>query len=148
MNYLLLIPGLALLLLARWIARQVAIRVFMQRTRAKHPPTLAEDRGFLGMKAMSRSLAAMERGEFTKMWREQFEWAGQTYRMPTGHIATIDIENIKALYGNLDMWIVGPRKIGWAPLLSKGIFVSDGKEWEHSRVRPVQLPSSTPKPHS
>ena len=48
---------------------------------------------------------------------------------------TIDPENIKAVLAtNFDAFGIGERHAAFGALLGRGIFTSDGKQWEHSRV--------------
>lgn len=48
---------------------------------------------------------------------------------------TIDPENVKAiLTSKFDDFGLGIRRKAFGPLLGNGIFVADGKQWEHSRV--------------
>ena len=48
---------------------------------------------------------------------------------------TIDPENVKAiLTSKFEDFGLGIRKKAFGPLLGEGIFVADGKQWEHSRV--------------
>lgn len=50
-------------------------------------------------------------------------------------INTIDPENIKTILAtNFDDWGLGKRIETFGPLLGEGIFTTDGKQWEHSRV--------------
>lgn len=50
-------------------------------------------------------------------------------------ICTIDPENIKAILStNFADFGLGGRSESLSPLLGRGIFVSDGPKWEHSRV--------------
>jgi len=124
--------GLALLA-ARWLTRFIAIRRFMRETGAERAKLLGEKTGFLGYKAMKQAKEAMQSGQYTAILRRRFAEHGPTWRV-SGETFTADPENVRAIYHGIENWDVGTRKQTWAPLMSKGIFVSDGKEWEHSRA--------------
>ena len=48
---------------------------------------------------------------------------------------TIDPENLKSILAtNVNNFGIGERLAAFGPLLGKGIFTSDGTQWEHSRV--------------
>ena len=48
---------------------------------------------------------------------------------------TIDPENVKAILAtNFNDFGIGARQDAFGALLGQGIFTTDGKQWEHSRV--------------
>jgi hypothetical protein len=53
---------------------------------------------------------------------------------------TIDPELVKAVLAtNFKDFGLGDRHRPFGPLLGRGIFTSDGAQWEHSRVGPIRL---------
>ena len=120
-------------LVLRTLIRRRAIAAFKKRTGALEPRQIDEPVGLFNYTEMTRLRSSARRGELTTLVRRRFERLGHTWQSPLA-IFTIDVDNLRVLLGNLDDWRVGSRKDGWAPLLSKGIFVTDGKEWAHSRV--------------
>ncbi|KAB8295842.1 hypothetical protein EYC80_008664 [Monilinia laxa] len=54
----------------------------------------------------------------------------------TPTINTVDVENIKTILatGFKDFELSTRRKVAMMPVFGKGIFISDGRDWEHSRA--------------
>ncbi|KAH9901820.1 cytochrome P450 [Xylariomycetidae sp. FL2044] len=125
---------LAIVLLARWLFRQAAANQFMARTGSRHPPTLHS--GCLGLKLAKESSAALDEGRYLKLSRQRFASAGKTYQgssLGVPFIATIEPENLKALFTRTADFSVAGRRADWWPLLKGGLLVSDGQEWKKSR---------------
>lgn len=88
----------------------------------------------------------------SKAWKQRklldlFNWKytniGHTFGSATVGLSTIvftiDPENIKTMLAtDFHKWELGPRRRKLlSPLVGAGIFTSDGKAWEHSRVSSV-----------
>ena len=74
---------------------------------------------------------------------EQFKVLGSTFRtQPSGRarIFTIDVENVKAVFGgSIDEWGVEPIRLeAFKPAFGAGVLVTDGTRWLQSR-KPCQL---------
>ena len=131
-------------LLARWVARRVAIARFQRRTGSLAAPHIKPSAGLLGLRWMKENFAAAKTGEILNLFAERLRQSGHTYQVEVlGHAFhfTSDVDNIRSAVTNLADWGVSPRatSAGWAPFAQRGIFVSDGHEWEASRalVRPA-----------
>ena len=133
-----------LAVLARWAARRVAEARFQRRTGSRPAPHLKPSAGFLGLGWMRENFEAAKTGQILNLFTERLRQSGQTYKVVVlGHAFhfTADVDNIRAAVNNMADWGVAARatSAGWAPFAQRGIFVSDGHEWEASRalVRPA-----------
>lgn len=135
-----LLFGLAFII-TRSIVQHVLARYFMSRTGCLLAPAI--DGGFLGARAARESTAALERGEYLALSRARYAAAGNTYQgIQAGQafLATIDHENLKAIFTRPSDFVSHGRKTDWWPLLRGGILVADGTEWKNSRVQ-FDIPS-------
>lgn len=93
-------------------------------------------------------LAAAQRGQFYKLYDQQFELYGKTFEelfFDTKVINTIEPANIQqvAILSWQDWGKVASRNTSSAPVLGNGIFSQDGAAWKRSRelIRPTFLRS-------
>ena len=76
---------------------------------------------------------------FLESIRQRFEDMGcSTFQFPSlGRqlVTTIEPENLKTIQAlNFKQWSLGyRRKVAFTPLLGRGIFTTDGGDWQHSR---------------
>lgn len=128
--------GLTLfLLLARYVARYLHVRAFMARTGCLPPRII--DGGILGTKTAKETTAALEKGQYLALLRKRFARMGNTYQgnlLGLPFVATIEPENVKAIFTRIEDFTKEGRKTDWWPLLQGGILIADGMEWKKSRV--------------
>lgn len=83
------------------------------------------------------NIKAFRESRFLERQRARYNETGTThYTFVNGRqaIHTIDPENIKAILAtNFKDYTIAHRKTIMGPLLGRGIFVSDGEDWMHSR---------------
>ena len=97
--------------------------------------------GFLGLGRVANLLLAMKNCESLELLQTWHHQHGNTFKTSLGRpvIITIEPKNVQAVLAlKFKDFELGHRNKALAPLLGQGIFVSDGKIWEHSRalVRP------------
>ncbi|KAK3319874.1 cytochrome P450 [Cercophora scortea] len=124
-----------LLLLTRLIHRHLAVRRFMALTNSKLPPTIRGG-GFLGLRMARESDKALQRGDYLALLRSRFAANGNTYQgsilgMP--FTATIEPENLKAVFTHIEDFTKSGRMTDWWPMLQGGVLVADGNDWKMSR---------------
>jgi hypothetical protein len=127
---------LGLTLTSRWVLRYLRTQAFMSRSGCLEPPTI--DGGYLGARAAKETTNALQQGNYLALSRKRFATAGNTYQgslLGQQFLATIDHENLKAIFVRTEDFTKGGRKTDWWPMLQGGILVSDGMEWHKSRVR-------------
>lgn len=132
----LLLPIGILLLIA--VLRRLQIwwteRAFAASHNCQRPPKLSR---FVNLK---QQMQAWKRHDWLDMWCRRYSTVGTTFESASVSmdqiIFTIDPENIKAVlatdFKTFDLGDRRRRLMG--PLIGTGIFTSDGKAWEHSRV--------------
>jgi hypothetical protein len=123
------------LLLLRYLLRRISIHRFITRTGCKFPRTAPG--GFLGLKLAKETDVALENGEYLALARSRFATIGTTYQgsvMGMPYLATIEPENLKAIFTRIEDFTKSGRKVDWWPMLQGGILIADGQEWKHSRV--------------
>lgn len=141
-----LLPFLAALLAAtfvvRWAARQLAIRRFMARTGSRPAPYLPG--GFLGRRIITEEVAATKAGNVMQLHdRRLWDHHGTYQASVMGRTIwrTGDAVNMRHIATSMADWGVWRRaeRGVWGPFLEKGIFTSDGHDWQFSRglVRPA-----------
>ena len=124
-----------ILLLSRALIRHVSIRRFKARTGSQTPPSI--NGGFLGIRLAKETDAALARGEYLALSRKRFEATGNTYQgavVGQPFLATIEPENLKAIFTRIDDFTKSGRRTDWWPMLQGGILIADGMEWKKSRV--------------
>lgn len=96
----------------------------------------------LGFKWMKSQWEAYSNQRFLEAAWKRYEAVGNTFqvsRLGGSFLQTRDPENIKAILAtNFQDFGLGARMNQMGPFLGKGIFTTDGKAWEHSRVSSYQ----------
>lgn len=93
-----------------------------------------------GLDLFLTNVRAARDGKFLETTQKRFQSLGvHTFSanlLGGSNINTIDVENIKTVLatGFKDFELTPRRKDGMMPIFGSGIFVLDGKEWEHSRA--------------
>ncbi|KAK3689727.1 cytochrome P450 [Podospora appendiculata] len=126
-----------LLFLTRHVLRQLAIRRFMARTGSKLPRTIRGS-GFLGLRMARESDKALQRGDYLALLRSRFAANGHTYQgsiLGIPFTATIEPENLRAVFTHIDDFTKSGRMTDWWPMLQGGVLVADGSDWKMSRAK-------------
>ena len=107
------------------------------------PPPFLPGSGLLGFSVLKSIVASHKGHTFLSLTTQKFREIGPTWAVSYLNrtlIMTVDPANIKALLStHFADFSLGSRLAVFAPLLTGGIFVSDGAQWQHSRslVRPA-----------
>lgn len=92
----------------------------------------------LGLDWFRAQLNAYRSNTFLQAATERYDQAGLTFSgttMGRTFLLTIDTENIRAMLAtSFQDFGLGTRMYAMGPFLGSGIFTTDGKAWEHSRV--------------
>ncbi|KAI1453317.1 putative N-alkane-inducible cytochrome P450 [Annulohypoxylon moriforme] len=133
----------ALLLIVRFVLRQLEIRAFKKAHGCLPPPRDAQPEHIIGLSAWKR-LRRERRDRITlKETTRRAKELGYTSSlvMAGNHFTvTCDPVNLKHMLAtNFTDFGLGPRDGPLGPVLSGGIFISDGEAWQHSRalIRPA-----------
>lgn len=122
--------------------RYLAIRAFKRHHNCLPPPLLPGS-GLIGYRIIKSLWTSYRAANSLETHTNYFRALGNTVSIRFLHvdlIMTISPENIKALLSTqFAHFGLGGRLPAFAPLLTGGIFVSDGPAWQHSRalVRPA-----------
>ncbi|KAI2618233.1 putative N-alkane-inducible cytochrome P450 [Hypoxylon sp. NC1633] len=134
---------LLLVLLGRFIVRQLEVRAFKRKHNCQPPPYEAQLEHIIGISAIRRLRRERQQRitlqETARRSRElgctsSIVMAGQNFTV------TCDPENLKTMLAtNFADYGIGPREIPLGPVLDGGIFISDDEAWQHSRalIRPA-----------
>ncbi|KAJ5291605.1 n-alkane-inducible cytochrome P450 [Penicillium angulare] len=92
--------------------------------------------GFDHLWKLLKAYGENESMEFAQRWHNEF---GNTFNLPFGVgrtvVRTCDPKNVQAILATkFNDFEIAVRQKPFGPLLGNGIFVSDGKAWEHSRA--------------
>ncbi|KAI2464671.1 putative N-alkane-inducible cytochrome P450 [Annulohypoxylon bovei var. microspora] len=133
----------AVFLIIRFIARQLEIRAFKKANGCLPPPREPQPEHIIGLAAWRR-LRRERRDRITlKETTRRAKELGYTSSlvMAGNHFTvTVDPVNLKHMLAtNFNDFGLGPREVPLGPVLSGGIFISDGEAWQHSRalIRPA-----------
>jgi cytochrome P450 len=131
--------GFALLALVSRVSRAIAHRQFAAENGCK--PILhrfPHKDAVFGLDLIVGNVRAFREQRFMELLRSRHSTIGTTFSaraMARRGIFTIDPENVKTV---LSLWFrdycLGDRPPIMGPLLGRGIFVTDGDEWAHSRA--------------
>ena len=106
-------------------------------------PPRTPDSGYIGLRLILTFRAKHKAKKLLGEQVRRYAQIGRTYTvsaLTNTFIMTIEPENIKTILANkFDDFGLGKRLEAFKPLLTGGIFVSDGEPWKHSRalVRPA-----------
>ena len=138
---IIVIPSAFLFLLHR-IERQLTSRRFLREHGTKPPVKLIDIAPPQGGSYYQETMQAFAEHRYLELIRARHEVGGYTFQSQTlgsRVINTSEPENIKTILAtNFEDYSLGFRLAALGPLLGKGIFTSDSKEWETSRalIRP------------
>ncbi|EAS33375.2 cytochrome P450 alkane hydroxylase [Coccidioides immitis RS] len=117
----------------------LARRKFIQQNGCRPPPAYPHKDPILGLDWALKGMKYSRSRTFLQGTQKRFREHGNTHSLNVigkPAIATCDPENIKATlatkFQDFDLSTV--RKRLFQPLFGKGIFTTDGAEWEHSRA--------------
>ncbi|KAI0894632.1 putative N-alkane-inducible cytochrome P450 [Annulohypoxylon nitens] len=133
----------ALLLIVRYIARQLEIRAFKKANGCLPPPREPQPEHIIGLAAWKRlRRERRDRVTLKETTRRAKELGYTSSLVMAGNSFTVtcDPVNLKAMLAtNFNDFGLGPREVPLGPVLSGGIFISDGESWQHSRalIRPA-----------
>lgn len=123
------------------ISRSSAIfstRKFRADNHCKDPPAYPQKDPFFALDLVFQALSAFRAKRFLDMITERHTRVGPTYSarsMSRRYLFTSDPENIKTVLSvRFKDYCLGERSPIMGPLLGRGIFVTDGDEWAHSRA--------------
>ncbi|TVY34862.1 Cytochrome P450 monooxygenase [Lachnellula occidentalis] len=133
---------LAILFLAKQIISYIKEARFKRQHGCKPEAKIPQWERFIGYDMYKIQVEASK----SKTLLETAKWRYDTYGLTwsivvagRGFINTIETENIKTVLSvNFKEYGLGGRLVAFGPLLGRGIFTTDGAQWEHSRslVRP------------
>lgn len=133
---------LAFLYLLRRIERWLTSRRFLREYGTNPPVKLIDIAPPQGGSYYRETMQAFAEHRYLELIRARHEAGGYTFQSQTlcsRVINTSEPENIKAILAtNFEDYSLGFRLAALGPLLGKGIFTTDSKEWETSRalIRP------------
>ena len=133
---------LAILYIIRRIERWLTSRRFTRECGTKPPVKLRDIAPPKGGSYYRETMQAFAEHRYLELISARHEAGGYTFESQTlgsRVINTSEPENIKAILAtNFEDYSLGFRLAALGPLLGKGIFTSDSKEWETSRalIRP------------
>lgn len=122
--------------------RRYTAREYARKYSTKDPVVLEKIAPPEGGNYDKETLHAFKEHRGLELIRKRHEAGGYTFITHTigGRIInTSEPENIKTIQATwFEDWSLGFRQAALGPLLGKGVFTTDGKDWEHSRalVRP------------
>ncbi|KAI1098109.1 putative N-alkane-inducible cytochrome P450 [Jackrogersella minutella] len=134
---------LALLLVVRYVARQLEIRAFKRAHGCLPPPREPQPEHIIGLSAFRRLRRERQQRITLKETTRRAKELGYTSSLVmagNNFTVTCDPVNLKAMLAtNFNDYGLGPREVPLGPVLSGGIFISDGESWQHSRalIRPA-----------
>ena len=124
------------------ILRQREVSAFGRKHGCLKPPSSPKS-GYIGWRELLDIHTKLKAKKLLEEQVRKYAMIGNTYTVSVltqTVILTIEPENIKAILANrFDDFGLGLRLDFFTPLLTGGIFVSDGESWKHSRalVRPA-----------
>ena len=133
---------LSFLYLFHWIERWLTSKRFSREHGTKRAVKLIDIAPPQGGSYYRESMQAVTEHRYLELIRARHEAGGYTFQSQTlgsRVINTSEPENIKAILAtNFEDYSLGFRLAALGPLLGKGIFTTDSKEWETSRalIRP------------
>lgn len=135
------IVGFAVLVVlygVRWVTKYLEERRFKKEHGCQPCPRLPQSERIMGLGLLMSQRDAAKKNILLQTSLSRFQTIGHTWSASIfgkEFINTIDPENIKTILAtNFDDWGLGKRIETFGPLLGEGIFTTDGKQWEHSRV--------------
>ena len=128
-------------------SRILVYKKFRQESRSNGclpPPKYPHKDPILGLDLFFDQFQAMKRGNTTTAERERFLRYGKTFEAiswGTRCIHTMEVSNIQAVLSQLfDRFGVAPLRLNTgSPFIGKGVFTTDGADWQHSRelIKPI-----------
>jgi hypothetical protein len=143
MAYALYALGIVILISA-FIAQRITSHVSVARFKRKHgckpEHKIPQFERIIGYDLYRIQMNASKEKRILEVGYKRYQDNGNTWSasmMGKTFFNTIDPENVKAiLASNFNDFGIGQRLDAFGALLGRGIFTSDGKQWEHSRVSP------------
>ena len=140
--FIIIVIPLAFLYLLRRIERRLTSRRFSREYGTKAPVKLIDIAPPQGGSYYRETMQAFAEHRYLELIRARHEVGGYTFQSQTlgsRVINTSEPANIKTILAtNFEDYSLGFRLAALGPLLGKGIFTSDSKDWETSRalIRP------------
>ena len=130
------------ILISAFVARRIATHLAAARFKRKHgckpEHKLPQFERIIGYGLYRTQVNATKEKKILEVGYKRYQDNGITWSgsfMGKTFFNTIDPENVKAiLASNFNDFGIGQRLDAFGALLGRGIFTSDGKQWEHSRV--------------
>ncbi len=122
--------------------RYRVVSAFCRQHGCLKPPATA-DSGYIGYRLLMAIRAKYKAKKLLEEQTSRYAELGNTWTasaLGSSFIMTIEPENIKTILASkFDDFGLGGRPQNFSPLLTGGIFVTDGEPWKHSRalVRPA-----------
>lgn len=129
---------LALIFLVSRSSAVLSDRRFRAANHCKDPPAYPQKDPFFAVDMVVQAASAFRAKRFLDMITERHTRIGPTHSARTltrRYLFTTDPENIKTVLSvRFKDYCLGERSPIMGPLLGRGIFVTDGDEWAHSRA--------------
>ncbi|KAM0124863.1 hypothetical protein ACHAO1_010877 [Botrytis cinerea] len=115
-------------------------RKFAKQNHCLPPASYPHIDPIYGFDLVVSNILAARKDKFIETYQKRFQSLGvNTYSslfFGKTMINTVDVENIKTILatGFKDYELTSRRKDAMMPIFGKGVFVLDGKDWEHSRA--------------
>lgn len=115
-------------------------RKFAKQNHCLPPASYPHIDPIYGFDLVVSNILAARKDKFIETYQKRFQSLGvNTYSslfFGTTMINTVDVENIKTILatGFKDYELTSRRKDAMMPIFGKGVFILDGKDWEHSRA--------------
>jgi hypothetical protein len=142
MAYTLYVLGIVVLIsafIAKRIATHVSATRFIKKHGCKPAHKLPQFERIIGYDLYRIQMKASKEKKLLEIGYKRYQDNGVTWSgsmMGMTFFNTMDPENIKAILAtNFKDFGIGQRLDAFGDLLGRGIFTSDGAQWEHSRVR-------------
>lgn len=120
-----------------------ARRKTAQENGCQPPPSVPSRDPFLGLDVAKQLNTAYQENRRSESFKEQHDTYGRTYQtvaLRKTRIYTIEPDNLRAIFSNINDWGVQPLRLPpWGVMLGKGVMDTDGPFWRHSRdmVQPL-----------
>ena len=123
----------------RKVHRRILVARFKRANGCQEPAQLPQSERIIGWRLFLQTKKTAAEHRRMESITQRFDENGKTYQatfMGMTPTFTVDPENLKAVLATkFEDFGLGERLTAFGPLLGSGIFTSDGRHWEHSRVR-------------
>ncbi|QIW95936.1 hypothetical protein AMS68_001454 [Peltaster fructicola] len=136
---LVVIAGVGWFLHSLWAhqALKQSRKAFKEQHGCKDPPPNMRPWDIFGFYGVYLLVNEAKQYRLLEYWNNNYKIYGQTHsgnRRGRQFTTTMDVENFKAIHAtNFDDWAVEDSRQGFIQFLGKGVFLSDGAFWAHSR---------------